>query len=185
MNKFKIGDKVKLRDDLEVGRDYGGITFLRDMKDLQDKELTIDRISRQGNYILKEGRYYYSEEMLEKVNDTDDLLEFALGKLNMTKEELRREYENSKTEKQIVEDGTVKCNGKYSEGGSTNWRVPNQRELSLMFLVDKEKIKNTYCRTKFSNPDFRKSWTYNGGVFTMDVSKWDATGSIRCIKVLK
>lgn len=89
------------------------------------------------------------------------------------------------TQKQIVEDGTVKCYGKYSEGGSTNWRVPNQRELSLMFLVDKEKIKNTYCRTKFSNPDFRKSWTYNGGVFTMDVSKWDATGSIRCIKVLK
>ena len=89
------------------------------------------------------------------------------------------------TQKQIVEDGTVKCYGKYSEGGSTNWRVPNQRELSLMFLVDKEKIKNTYCRTKFSYPDFRKSWTYSGGVFTMDVSKWNATGSIRCIKVLK
>ena len=109
MNKFKVGDKVKLRDDLEVGRDYGGITFLRDMKDLQGKELTIDRISRQGNYILKEGRCYYSEEMLEKVNDTDDLLEFALGKLNMTKEELRREYENSKTEKQIVEDVIKRC----------------------------------------------------------------------------
>ena len=109
MNKFKIGDKVKLRDGLEVGRDYGGITFLRDMKDLQGKELTIDRISRQGNYILKEGRFYYSEEMLEKVNDTDDLLEFALGKLNMTKEELRREYENSKTEKQIVEDVIKRC----------------------------------------------------------------------------
>lgn len=89
------------------------------------------------------------------------------------------------TQKQIVEDGTVKCYGKYSEGGSTNWRVPNQRELSLMFLVDKGKIENTYCRTKFSYPNFRKSWTYSGGVFTMDVSKWNATGSIRCIKVLK
>ena len=109
MSKFKVGDKVRLRDDLEVGRDYGGITFLRDMKDLQGKELTIDRISRQGNYILKEGRYYYSEEMLEKVTDTDDLLEFALGKLNMTKEELRREYESSKTEKQIVEDVIKRC----------------------------------------------------------------------------
>ena len=109
MNKFKVGDKVKLRDGLEVGRDYGGITFLRDMKDLQGKELTIDRISQQGNYILKEGRFYYSEEMLEKVTDTDDLLEFALGKLNMTKEELRREYENSKTEKQIVEDVIKRC----------------------------------------------------------------------------
>lgn len=89
------------------------------------------------------------------------------------------------TQKQIVEDGTVKCYGNYFEGGDRNWRVPNQRELSLMFLVDKGKIENTYCRTKFSYPDFRKSWTYSGGVFTMDVSKWDATGSIRCIKVLK
>ena len=109
MNKFKVGDKVRLRDDLEVGRDYGGITFLRDMKDLQGKELTIDRISRQGNYILKEGRYYYSEEMLEKVNDTDELKKIALGKINMTKEELRREYKKNKTEKQIVEDVIKRC----------------------------------------------------------------------------
>ena len=109
MKKFKVGDKVKLRDDLEVGRDYRGITFLRDMKDLQGKELTIDRISRQGNYILKEGRYYYSEEMLEKVNDTDDLLEFALGKLNMTKEELRREYKKNKIGEQIVKDIEKRC----------------------------------------------------------------------------
>ena len=27
MSKFKIGDKVRLRDDLEVGEDYGEITF--------------------------------------------------------------------------------------------------------------------------------------------------------------
>ena len=104
MSKFKIGDKVRLRDDLEVGRDYGEITFLRDMKDLQGKELTIDRISRQGNYILKEGRYYYSEEMLEKVTDTDDLLEFALSKLNMTEEELRREHKKNKINEQELED---------------------------------------------------------------------------------
>ena len=109
MNKFKVGDKVRLRDDLKVGRDYGEITFLRDMKDLQGKELIIDNISRQGNYILKEGRFYYSEEMLEKVNDTDDLLEFALGKLNMTKEELRREYKENKIDKQELEDIERRC----------------------------------------------------------------------------
>ena len=109
MSKFQIGDKVKLRDDLEVGRDYGEITFLRDMKSLRGKELTIDYISQQGNYILKEGRFYYSEEMLEKVIDDSDLLEFALNKLNTTKDELRREYKNSKTEKQIVEDVIKRC----------------------------------------------------------------------------
>ena len=104
MNKFKVGDKVRLRDDLKVGRDYGEITFLRDMKKLQGKELTIDYISQQGNYILKEGRFYYSEEMLEKVVDDSDLLEFALGKLNMTKEELRREYKKNKISEQDLEN---------------------------------------------------------------------------------
>ena len=109
MNEFKIGDKVRLRDDLEVGEKYGGLEFLSRMEGLKGKEITIDRISRQGNYILKEGRFYYSEEMLEKVTDTDDLLEFALGKLNMTKEELRREYKKNKISEQIVEDVIKRC----------------------------------------------------------------------------
>lgn len=83
-----------------------------------------------------------------------------------------------------VVDGTFTCYN-YHEEGDKKWRVPNQRELSVMYLVDKPKIKDTYCRTKFSNPDFRKSWTYDGSIFTMNVSSWTATGSVRCIKVEK
>lgn len=86
------------------------------------------------------------------------------------------------TQKQVVE-GTIKCHGNYTEGGKV-WRVPNQREFSVMYLVNKNLVNGTYCRTIFSNTNFRKSWTYNGN-FSMDVSKWDATGSVRCIKVLK
>lgn len=86
------------------------------------------------------------------------------------------------TQEHVV-DGTFKCYNYYEEGDK-KWRVPNQRELSVMFLVNKEKITNTYCRTIFSNTSFRKSWTYNGN-FSMDVSKWNATGSVRCIKVQK
>lgn len=86
------------------------------------------------------------------------------------------------TQEHVV-DGTFKCYNKYEEGDK-KWRVPNQRELSVMFLVDKDKITNTYCRTIFSNTSFRKSWTYNGN-FSMDVSKWNATGSVRCIKAQK
>ena len=87
------------------------------------------------------------------------------------------------TQEHVV-DGTFKCYNNYEEGDK-EWRVPNQRELSVMYLVDKTKIKDTYCRTKFSNPDFRKSWTYNGSTFTMNVSSWTVPGSVRCIKVLK
>ena len=87
------------------------------------------------------------------------------------------------TQEHVV-DGTFKCYNKYEEGDK-KWRVPNQRELSVMFLVDKDKITNTYCRTIFSNTNFRKSWTYSANIFTMDVNKWNATGSVRCIKVQK
>lgn len=87
------------------------------------------------------------------------------------------------TQEHVV-DGTFKCYNNYEEGDK-KWRVPNQRELSVMFLVDKDKITNTYCRTIFSNTNFRKSWTYNSNIFTMDVSKWNATGSVRCIKAQK
>ena len=87
------------------------------------------------------------------------------------------------TQEHVV-NGTFKCYNNYEEGDK-KWRVPNQRELSVMYLVDKTKITDTYCRTEFSNTDFRKSWTYNGSIFTMNVSSWTATGSVRCIKVQK
>ena len=123
MNEFKIGDKVRLRDDLEEREVYGGITFLSGMKELQGKELTIDYIDKDGDYTFEEGNYYCSEEMLEKVFSDGNLLEFALGKLNIAKEELekelREEYEKNKTEKQIVENISKRyrdfenyCNGK-------------------------------------------------------------------------
>ena len=87
------------------------------------------------------------------------------------------------TQEHVV-DGTFKCYNNYEEGDK-KWRVPNQRELSVIFLVDKDKITNTYCRTIFSNTNFRKSWTYSSNIFTMDVNKWNATGSVRCIKAQK
>lgn len=91
-------------------------------------------------------------------------------------------YGVTPTQENVV-NGTFTCYN-YKEGDK-KWRVPNQRELSVMYLVDKDKIKNTYCRTIFSNTNFRKSWTYDGSIFTMNVSNWTATGSVRCIKVEK
>ena len=110
MGKFQIGDKVKLRDGLEVGRDYGKITFLRDMRNLEGKELTIDFISEKGNYGFEESGYVCSEEMLKKVFNDSDLLEFALDKLlDMTKEELIEKYKENKIDKQELEDIERRC----------------------------------------------------------------------------
>ena len=107
MNELKIGEKVKLRDDLEVGEKYDGVVMLSGMEDLKGKELTIYYISEDGDYTFDEANYYCSEEMLEKVFSDGDLLEFALGKLNIAKKELekelREEYEKNKIDKQVVE----------------------------------------------------------------------------------
>ena len=110
MNEFKIGDRVKLRDDLEVRRRYGKLEFLSGMRNLEGKELTIDFISEEGNYGFEESGYVCSEEMLKKVFNDSDLLEFALDELlYMTKEELIEKYKENKICEQIVEDIERRC----------------------------------------------------------------------------
>lgn len=124
MSKFQIGDKVKLRDDLEVRRRYGKLEFLNGMRNLEGKELTIDFISEEGNYGFEESGYVCSEEMLKKVFNDSDLLEFALDKLlYMTKEELIERYKKNKIDKQELEDIIKRCsdfesycNGKHCSG---------------------------------------------------------------------
>ena len=110
MSKFKVGDKVRLRDGLEAGEKYGGVVFLSDMEALKGRELTIYYISEDGDYTFDEANYYCSEEMLEKVFDDSDLLEFALNKFNIAKEELREEYKKNKIKKQELEDIRKRCN---------------------------------------------------------------------------
>ncbi len=83
-----------------------------------------------------------------------------------------------------VYNGNYQCYGRYSENKDTHWRVPNQRELCIMTMVAPDDVtKNTACRTKFSNMNFRKSWTYNSSnIVTMSLS---GVSGVRCIKVLK
>lgn len=112
MNKFKIGDKVRLRDDLKVGEEYGEVSFSSSMNKLKGKELTIEGMSLKGNYEIEESYFFLSDEMLEKVDDdnTDNLLEFALDKLGISKEELEEEYKKNKIKEQELEDMKKRCN---------------------------------------------------------------------------
>ena len=112
MNKFKIGDKVRLRDDLKVGEEYGEVSFSSSMNKLKGKELTIEGMSLKGNYEIEESYFFLSDEMLEKVDDdnTDNLLEFALDKLGISKEELEEEYKKNKIKEQELEDIKKRCN---------------------------------------------------------------------------
>lgn len=68
MEKFKIGDKVKLKDDLIVGNCYGGILLYPYMKQWFD-EHKIAVVAETGTRVARfsDDGYYYSLEMLEKI----------------------------------------------------------------------------------------------------------------------
>ena len=64
--KFRPGDKVTLRHDLENGKEYGGELFTNEMAMLKGSELTIGS-ARDGRYRLEEDRegWFYTDEMFE------------------------------------------------------------------------------------------------------------------------
>ena len=100
--KYKVGDKVRVRKDLVPDNYYGGVCYVDYMDGFKGKECVItdmDGIS----YQMDNFNFWWTDEMLEPV---DDLLEYALEKLGMTKEELKnemnRDKEDAKRAKEMV-----------------------------------------------------------------------------------
>ena len=102
--KYKIGDKVRVRKDLVADNYYGGVCYVDYMDGFKGKECVItdmDGIS----YQMDNFNFWWTDEMLEPVNERT-LLEYALEKLGMTKEELEDEMnkdeEDMKKAKEIA-----------------------------------------------------------------------------------
>ena len=85
--KYKVGDKVRVRKDLEPGNFYGRVYYSSDMNKFKAMECVVTNIY-DGTYNINDSEYGFTDEMLEPI---DDLLEYALEKLGMTKEELEDE----------------------------------------------------------------------------------------------
>lgn len=70
--EFYVGDKVRLKKDLIVGKDYGNVRFLETMQRLCGQVLTVSYISGEGYYQLKEdwSGFLFSGEMLEYATGT-------------------------------------------------------------------------------------------------------------------
>ena len=85
--KYKVGDKVRVRKDLEPGNFYGMTYYASTMNKFKAMECIVTDIC-DGVYNINNSGYGFSDEMLEPV---DDLLDYALEKLGITKEELENE----------------------------------------------------------------------------------------------
>lgn len=113
--KYNVGDRVKIKEDLEYDEIYGGVYVTDTMLKYRGEVAEIAEVNSNFNdrYILKDcGIYWFHKNMLEPINDSDDYiskgrddsifetektkektsLEKALELLNMTEEEMNREY---------------------------------------------------------------------------------------------
>ena len=102
--KYNIGDRVKIKEDLEYDEIYGGVYVTDTMLKYRGEVAEIAEVNSNFNdrYILKDcGIYWFHKDMLEPINDSiletektkeKTSLEKALELLNMTEEEMNREY---------------------------------------------------------------------------------------------
>ena len=90
--KYKVGDKVRVRKDLKPGNFYGKDYYISSMDKFKGEKCVITEIWDQS-YQINDFGYWWSEEMFESVDDKK-VLEYALEKLGMTKEELANEEED-------------------------------------------------------------------------------------------
>ena len=92
--KYKIGDKVRVRKDLVPNSEYGGVCYVEFMDKFKDKECVITNMD-DTSYRINNSEFWWTDEMLEPVNE-GALLEYALEKLGITKEELEDEMDRNK-----------------------------------------------------------------------------------------
>lgn len=86
-SKFKIGDEVRVRKDLEVNKDYNGLTLSDAMYRCHDI-MTI-KSADDDNYLCEENGYWWGEDMLEKIGETEEnvgmTVEYLLNKTDVEK----------------------------------------------------------------------------------------------------
>ena len=153
--KYNIGDKVKIKEYLEYNEKYGGVFVTDEMLEYCGKIVEIEKINNTFNdryYILKDCKLLWHGDMLEpikvetKKTKEKTSLEKALELLNMTEEEVNKEYDKKDITELGVEitnkfnnycNNRWKCRGcKYKEYGKTNCNIM----FVLNYLKDKEML---------------------------------------------
>lgn len=107
MNKYKIGDRVKIREDLKENEKYGSQIFVDSMCKMIGLTLTIDRVNDNDTYRMKEIGYNWTEEMIEGLAEetiNKKMLEFVFKKYGITKEELEKEMNKDKELEKTIQD---------------------------------------------------------------------------------
>lgn len=74
--KYKVGDKVKVREDLEIGKTYGELTFSTQMREYKGQIVTTETADDDSYQIEEDNQYWYwTDEMLEDVEEENTISE--------------------------------------------------------------------------------------------------------------
>lgn len=73
VKKFKVGDKVKVREGLVANKYYDGVRCDSSMAKMGGRVLTINRVKR-SYYVVEKYSFVWSDEMLEPAEKTLDNL---------------------------------------------------------------------------------------------------------------
>lgn len=102
--EYKIGDVVKIKDNLQVGEKYGGCNVIDDMLKYRGMVDTIEYIDKEGDYHLANDNnpYVWNKDMLEPAltvkqtkMDRMDIYQYILNNLEETYKNKNNDYSNS------------------------------------------------------------------------------------------
>lgn len=78
--KFKVGDRVKVREDLKPNEYYGGVRFDSDMRKMKGRTVTIISTFDDDGYRVEGSIFYWTDEMFENKKYTyEDLKKAPIG----------------------------------------------------------------------------------------------------------
>lgn len=102
--EYKIGDVVRIKDNLQLGEKYGGCNVIDDMLKYRGMVDTIEYIDKEGDYHLANDNnpYVWNKDMLEPAltvkqakMDRLDIYQYILNNLEKTYKAKNNDYGNS------------------------------------------------------------------------------------------
>ena len=158
---FKVGDRVRLREDLKVGVVYGGFTYLETMLKPGTESIVNKRFIGTGNVTLAsdEYSYIYSPAMLEHVEEKQNISEKPSVPLS-EKEEIRSRLRVGDVVKirEDIKDNQLYGGFKYQRGmvaGGRTAKITSVMAFSenSAYTLDKDK-KNSYYNIDMFDLDY-------------------------------
>lgn len=177
---LKVGDRVKVKDNLIGGRSYDGLYVMHEMIEEKGKYFIIDRVKSCGHFALKGLDWCWNAEILE-------LVEFKVGDVVKVKDDLIIDNE--------YDDGTrfaswmSNAKGKYfsieNEGALGNYRLKGAKGFYSPSMIEPAP-KNTMTWEQAYKSE-KQIKPYKIDCLFNSADKWFSTAgwSIRTVEELK